>query len=378
MNMKLRSLDLFSGVGGITLALEGFAEPVAYCDIAPEARAVLLDRMARGLLPRAPIADDVRTLDRAWLRRSAGRAAVDAIVAGFPCVGFSSLGLRQGLADSQSGLFSEVLRLADEFAPPVLFLENVRGILKLGMDAIADELHGRRGYELRWCVVSAADVGAQHVRPRWFCLAVKPGFRWSCPASQQGRVRPADHVGAAPLTWWAQHRPPARALALARAPTSPASAAAVHLRLGLMGNSVVPQAVRCACAYLLSRGTVTPAPGVPVWPSLIPAAPGLAGTRRLPVDMTRPVVKWPSRGVLPVSVDLPLSKLPAPPSRAPGPGPRTLDLVFDPATYRAPKPPSPLLRPDGMLDRHATPRHDQGLQLPDPALGTRPPDAGAV
>jgi hypothetical protein len=34
----LRSLDLFSGVGGITLALSGIAEPVAYCDSSLEAR----------------------------------------------------------------------------------------------------------------------------------------------------------------------------------------------------------------------------------------------------------------------------------------------------------------------------------------------------
>jgi site-specific DNA-cytosine methylase len=33
----LRSLDLFSGVGGMTLALRGIAEPVAYCDSSPEA-----------------------------------------------------------------------------------------------------------------------------------------------------------------------------------------------------------------------------------------------------------------------------------------------------------------------------------------------------
>ena len=36
----IKSLDLFSGIGGLTHALHGIAEPVAYCDIEPEARAV--------------------------------------------------------------------------------------------------------------------------------------------------------------------------------------------------------------------------------------------------------------------------------------------------------------------------------------------------
>ena len=32
----LRSLDLFSGIGGLTLALRGAARPRAYCDISME------------------------------------------------------------------------------------------------------------------------------------------------------------------------------------------------------------------------------------------------------------------------------------------------------------------------------------------------------
>ena len=56
--MLLKSLDLFSGIGGITHALRGIAEPVAYCDIEPNSRAVLEANMRRGNLPRAPIAHD--------------------------------------------------------------------------------------------------------------------------------------------------------------------------------------------------------------------------------------------------------------------------------------------------------------------------------
>ena len=64
----LRSLDLFSGIGGLTLALRGIAEPIAYCDIDPAAQAVLADHIARRLLPDAPVCTDVRALTRTWLR----------------------------------------------------------------------------------------------------------------------------------------------------------------------------------------------------------------------------------------------------------------------------------------------------------------------
>lgn len=77
----LRSLDLFSGLGGITHALRGVALPAAYCEIDRFAAAVLAARMADGSLPMAPLCSDVAALDGAWpgcrsvgsLRVAAGR-----------------------------------------------------------------------------------------------------------------------------------------------------------------------------------------------------------------------------------------------------------------------------------------------------------------
>jgi len=51
-------LDLFSGIGGITLALKGYVRPVAYCENDRYCQAVLLSRMADGSIPIAPIWDD--------------------------------------------------------------------------------------------------------------------------------------------------------------------------------------------------------------------------------------------------------------------------------------------------------------------------------
>lgn len=76
----MRSLDLFSGIGGITYALRGMGiDPVAYCEISPSATAFLKDLMRRKLLPRAPIQPDVRTLSP----KTVGK--VDIIAGGFPC-----------------------------------------------------------------------------------------------------------------------------------------------------------------------------------------------------------------------------------------------------------------------------------------------------
>ncbi len=63
----IHGVDLFSGIGGITIALSPWVKPVAYCENDPHAQGVLLSRMHGGQLPVAPIWNDVRYLDKACL-----------------------------------------------------------------------------------------------------------------------------------------------------------------------------------------------------------------------------------------------------------------------------------------------------------------------
>lgn len=60
--------------------------------------------------------------------------------------------------------------MAEEFQPPFLFLENVPAITSRGLEVVAGEI-SRLGYDCRWDIVSAADVGAPHLRKRWWLLA---------------------------------------------------------------------------------------------------------------------------------------------------------------------------------------------------------------
>lgn len=53
----MNGLSLFSGIGGIDVALSNWVETVAYCEIDPYCQSVLLQRMQEGNLPKAPIWD---------------------------------------------------------------------------------------------------------------------------------------------------------------------------------------------------------------------------------------------------------------------------------------------------------------------------------
>ena len=229
----LRTLDLFTGVGGITHAIRGFAAPKLYCDIDPHAQAVLRNLMRQGKLPTAPIHSDVTTLDGAALR-----GKIDMIVAGWPCVGMSSSGKKEGFANEQSGLYAHVVRLVREVRPPLLFMENVAPVVDLGLDDVLATLK-TSGYDATWTVLYAYNAGSPQLRRRWFCIAYLPeavGTKVQCSG-------PAFK----PFEWGKE---PVPRMTLRMTPY-------MRARLGLMGNSVVPDIVRLAFCWLFQGGTVS-------------------------------------------------------------------------------------------------------------------------
>lgn len=169
----LNGLDLFTGIGGITIALKQWVIPVAYCESEKYAISVLLSRMQEGKLPLAPIWDDVRTLNGARFN-----GLVDIVYGGFPCQDISVAGTGKGLGGERSGLFYEIVRLVDEIRPKFIFLENVPAIRTRGADKVIGEL-ARLRYDARWITLSASEIGANHKRERWWLLAhTMRGQQW--------------------------------------------------------------------------------------------------------------------------------------------------------------------------------------------------------
>ncbi len=244
---KLRCLDLFSGIGCITWALRGIAQPLMYCESWDAARAVLSKNMAKRRIPAAPVSPDVRQVTREWLHANGIRmASVDMITAGFPCIGFSTAGLRRAFRNPDSALFFEILRLVDLIrtsrSAPVLLLENVANVLNMEMSVVVHELVTKRKYDLRWCTFPARDIGAPQLRDRWYCLATPPGTRIDL-SRMPSYVR---HV-------WSAHTEPARLKLLCEPDERRRNA----IRIALLGNSVIPDAVRAAFLYLTNQARRT-------------------------------------------------------------------------------------------------------------------------
>jgi DNA (cytosine-5)-methyltransferase 1 len=181
----MNGLDLFSGIGGIGIALSPWVRTVCYCERDRYAQGVLLSRMRSSDIDQAPIWDDVTTLRAELLPR------IDIISGGFPCQDISVAGRGAGLDGERSGLFYEIIRLVKELSPRFVFLENVPAIRTRGLLAVVDAFT-EIGYDCRWTCLSASDVGAPHKRERWFLLAHAPSERIQGLRSS-GEQEPGSH-----------------------------------------------------------------------------------------------------------------------------------------------------------------------------------------
>lgn len=177
--MKLKVLDLFSGIGGFSLGLErtGGFETVAFCEIDPFCQKVLAKHW-----PGVPIYEDVRELNGEQV------GDVDVICGGFPCQDISSAGKKAGLEGERSGLWLECARLVSELRPRYVLVENVAALLARGLGAVLGDL-AALGYDVEWHCIPASHVGLPHGRDRVWIAAHSDGMRQLQPGWGVGHER---------------------------------------------------------------------------------------------------------------------------------------------------------------------------------------------
>ncbi len=174
---SIQVLDLFSGIGGFSLALKGLTNTVAYCEKDAACRQVLAKNHASyfSKTNKKPLMiPNVTDITRTFIEMHPELKTAEMITAGFPCTDISSTNVRgKGLEGEFSGLFYEIMRILD-ILPQIkfVFLENSPVIRTRGLDKVIKELNARH-FSCLWTYVNASDVGAHHKRKRWYCFCYK-------------------------------------------------------------------------------------------------------------------------------------------------------------------------------------------------------------
>lgn len=187
----MNELALFAGAGGGILGghLLGW-RTVCAVEIEPYPASVLLARQNDGILPPFPVWDNVCTFDgRPW------RGIVDVVSGGFPCQDISLAGKGAGITGERSGLWSEMARIIGEVRPRFVFVENSPALITRGLGTVLGDL-ASLGYDCRWTVLGAADIGAPHQRDRlWILAHASDGIRrqdagclGSCESARKGKA----------------------------------------------------------------------------------------------------------------------------------------------------------------------------------------------
>lgn len=161
MTDELTGGSLYSGIGGIDLGFERAGiKTIWQCEASPFCRRVLKKHW-----PDVKRYKDVQTLTEP--------PGVNVLYGGFPCQPVSQAGGRLGKADAR-WLWPDFCRLIDEIRPWYAVVENVVGLRTKGIDEVLSDLTCLR-YDAEWQVISAASLGAAHIRDRIFIVAYPKG-----------------------------------------------------------------------------------------------------------------------------------------------------------------------------------------------------------
>ncbi|MDL9938988.1 DNA cytosine methyltransferase [Gordonia sp. ABSL1-1] len=192
MSDQLPVISLFSGAGGLDLAVERFDEtrPLRIA-VATDYDEPALATLSKNFPETEVLCSDIREtqsqelLERAEL--SVGDAAL--LVGGPPCTPFSKSGFwikeKRESRDPNASLLDEYVRVVKDTRPEAIVLENVQGLTYKTHRAQFARLIGglsELGYNPSWKVLLAADYGVPQLRRRVFVVGRRDGVPFEFPS----------------------------------------------------------------------------------------------------------------------------------------------------------------------------------------------------
>ncbi len=195
MNKKLKVIDLFCGVGGLSY---GFAHDRNFEIVAANE---ILPNMAKAYSLNHPTVkvyvEDIKDFNAKKIEKDLNIRAneIDIIIGGPPCQAYSTVGKRV-IDDPRGKLFQEYYRVLKEFNPKLFLFENVKGLLSIRKGELLKtiiHLFESLGYEVQWKLMNAADYGVPQIRERVIIIGskLKTSFQFPDPTHYNPEGNPS-------------------------------------------------------------------------------------------------------------------------------------------------------------------------------------------
>ncbi len=196
--MKLYSIDLFSGVGGLTQGLRkaGFQTKMAF-EIDEVASSVYKLNHKRTKV----ITDDIRNIDTKKVKKQLKSQTIHLLAGCPPCQGFSSirrLNKPKPVDDDRNTLIHEFVRFVKELRPYTFMMENVPGLALDESFENALQEFKTAGYFTDWKIVNVKEYGVPQSRKRLVLVGSRlASIQIAQPTNERKTVRQV--IGRLPL-----------------------------------------------------------------------------------------------------------------------------------------------------------------------------------
>lgn len=164
---KPKVCSLFAGIGGIDLAFAQAGFEIVWAnEIDKDACKTYRHNFPDTILSEC----DIRNINASSI------PDFNILTAGFPCQSFSVCGNKKGFEDERGNLFFEIMRIADERKPEIIFLENVANLTEHDNGKTFNRIHNElseRNYYIRYIIADACNYGIPQHRTRTYIIAFK-------------------------------------------------------------------------------------------------------------------------------------------------------------------------------------------------------------
>lgn len=191
--MKPRVIDLFAGVGGLSLGFEKKGFDIV---LANEYDASIAASYIANHKNTKMIVGDITSLD---LEDTFGKLAgtIDVVIGGPPCQGFSQKGQRKTIHDERNFLFKYYVSVVELVNPKYFVMENVPNLLTAEGGYFRheiEELFNKLGYSLEYGVLNASDYGVPQNRRRAVIIGKLNGDAPKLPVPKRNNVTIWDAI----------------------------------------------------------------------------------------------------------------------------------------------------------------------------------------